>query len=97
MHSFFLLELLLFNMTELEVQNNRFIIQKNYCNRIFGYTSNRNPLFQPKDHMIYLAPAIRLVAANHKITVRAQSAINWRLYTEGKRSAATERLGLGLG
>jgi len=51
----------------------------------------------PKDHVIYLAPVIRLVAANSRITVRVRSMINWGLYTEGKWSAATERLGLSSG
>jgi len=37
------------------------------------------------------------MAANHRITVRARSAIDRGLYTEGKRSEATERLGLGSG
>jgi len=37
----------------------------------------------------------RLVAANPKITVRAQSVIVWGLYAEGKRSATIKRLGLG--
>jgi len=37
------------------------------------------------------------VAVNHRITVRAQSAIDRGLYTEGKWSTATERLGLASG
>jgi len=53
--------------------------------------------FTQRPRVIYLAPVIRLVAANRRITVRARSAIDWGLYTEGKRSAATERLGLGSG
>jgi len=42
---------------------------------------------------------IRLVAANPKarITVRAQSAIDWGLYTERRPSEANVRLGLGSG
>jgi len=39
---------------------------------------------------------IRLVVVNSRITVRMQSAIFWVLYTKGKHSTATKRLGLGL-
>jgi len=45
-------------------------------------------LRETKDHVIYLAPVIRLVAANRRIAFRARSAIDWGLYTEGKRSRA---------
>jgi len=48
-----------------------------------------------RDILIYHYTNPKLVAANRWITVRARSAIDWGLYTEGKRNAANERFGLG--
>jgi len=37
------------------------------------------------------------VAANHRITVRARSVIDWGLYTEGKAERSDRKVGFRVG